>query len=93
MTTLWIDCKYGIAGDMLLSALIDVGADEQYIQDQLRQLEIDPFKMTITRKNVHGIQANYLNLTFEEHHHDHSHTHHQEHAHHYHSNMHNQELA
>lgn len=64
MTTLFVDCSYGISGDMLLSALIDVGADLEYIVSHLKQLPIEPFELAIEKKMVHGIQANYLTISF-----------------------------
>ncbi|MBF6625135.1 LarC family nickel insertion protein [Aerococcaceae bacterium zg-BR9] len=95
MTTLWIDCKYGIAGDMLLASLIDLGADQARVEAEIKKLNIEDFTFGIVKKNVLGITANYLKLDLfghdqpspayhhhDEHAHDHGHHHHHdEHAH------------
>lgn len=64
MRTLYIDCQYGIAGDMLLASLIDLGADLPYIVSELRKLPIDEFELGVATKNEEGIQGKQLALTF-----------------------------
>lgn len=82
MTTLFVDCKYGISGDMTLSSLVDLGADPQYIERELKKLPIDDFSMSFEDKNDHDILCKHLHLEFanqrEEHHHHegHHHNHH-----------------
>ncbi|CEG28664.1 nickel pincer cofactor biosynthesis protein LarC [Bacillus sp. B-jedd] len=65
MKHLYLDCVSGISGDMTLSALIDLGADLDYIRGHLKQLPIDPFTMDIKQVNKRGISAKLLQLHFE----------------------------
>lgn len=75
MKTLFIDCKYGISGDMTLSALINLGADLAYVIDELKKLPVDHFKMGVEMTESYGISGYRLLLDFpnesEEHHHHH----------------------
>lgn len=66
---LYLDCHAGIAGDMLLSALIDLGADAKAIETQLQQLPIDDFNLHFTKKVKQGIHAMTLTIDFNESHH------------------------
>lgn len=81
MKTLYLDCVSGIAGDMALSALVDLGADPAYIERHLRSLPIDPFAMSFQPVVRKGITALWLDLRFEEggagdgHGHSHGHSH------------------
>ncbi|MGO3048920.1 TIGR00299 family protein [Staphylococcus casei] len=67
--TIYLDCHAGIAGDMLLSALVDLGADTNYIEQQLQQLPLSDFKLNFSIQNKQGIQATTLSIDFEEGHH------------------------
>lgn len=91
MSTLFVDCKYGISGDMMLASLVDLGADQEYIINELKKLPIDDFEMSFHKKDCKGISANQLSLKFpsglvvddqleekepsEHHHHHHHHSH------------------
>ncbi|MDB4866416.1 MAG: hypothetical protein JWR03_749 [Cohnella sp.] len=95
MKTLYLDCVSGIAGDMALSALVDLGADPDYIRGHLSELPIEPFTMEFVPVIRKGISAKWLRLTFEQHahhdhhHHDHHDHDHQDHDHHDHDHDHN----
>lgn len=82
MKILYLDCFSGIAGDMTLAALIDLGADLSYIVDHLKQLPIDDFEMSVVPVIKQGISAKNLHLHIgDHHHHDHSHEHNHDHHH------------
>jgi len=66
--TLYIDCFAGIAGDMMLGALIDLGVPEAVIQDGLKQLGLETFTLTTKRSSRHGIEGCDVQVL------DHSHT-------------------
>ncbi|HEX7058042.1 MAG TPA: nickel pincer cofactor biosynthesis protein LarC [Bacilli bacterium] len=82
MRTLYLDCVSGIAGDMALSALVDLGADPDYIIRHLSALPIDSFTMEFVPVTRRGISAKWLKLHFagsDAHHHHHDHHHHHGH--------------
>lgn len=64
MAVLYIDCQYGIAGDMMLASLIDLGADMDYISEQLRMLPIDSFELEVKTVIKNAIQSKKLELSF-----------------------------
>ncbi|WP_128661325.1 nickel insertion protein, partial [Paenibacillus sp. 598K] len=61
---LYIDCVSGIAGDMALAALIDAGADLDYIVAHLQRLPFDDFEMGVVPVMKQGIAAKQLTLAF-----------------------------
>lgn len=70
---LYLDCHAGIAGDMLLSALVDLGANPNKIEATLKQLPLDDFTLHFFKKVKQGINATTLSIDFEEsHHHRHA---------------------
>lgn len=66
---LYLDCHAGIAGDMLLSALVDLGANPTEIENELKQLPLDEFGLHFEKKVKQGINAMTLKIDFHEHHH------------------------
>ena len=55
--TLIIDGTSGISGDMTVAALLDLGASEEHLREQLATLPVDGFEVAVTRVNKHGIDA------------------------------------
>lgn len=55
--TLIIDGTSGISGDMTVAALLDLGASEEHLREQLATLPVDGFEISVTRVNKHGIDA------------------------------------
>jgi hypothetical protein len=49
MTTLYVDCYAGIAGDMMLGALVDVGVPESVIREALAKIPLDGYSLRFER--------------------------------------------
>ena len=61
------DSVGGASGDMILAALIDLGADPQAIADHVRKLRVDPFELVAepcTRDGIRGTRVK-VNLPSE----------------------------
>jgi uncharacterized protein (TIGR00299 family) protein len=53
----WVDAGNGCAGDMLLAALVDAGADFGVIVDGLARLPVDDVRLTEKVVRRHGLRA------------------------------------
>lgn len=60
--TLYLDCIGGIAGDMLLAALLDVGASEDTLRDLPARLGIGEVGIEVERVERHGIGAVHVRV-------------------------------
>lgn len=83
MKTLYFDCSSGISGNMTLGALLEIVGDEKYLLKKLKKLNIDGYKIEISKQVKNGITGTYVNVILEhdEHHHHHDHHHEGEHEH------------
>ena len=54
---LYIDCVSGVAGDMLLAALLDAGADIERVREGLRSLSLDGLEVEQAYASRNGIRA------------------------------------
>ena len=52
---LWINPAVGISGDMLLGALFDVGASEDFVRDALLSLKVDGWQMKVDKIVKQGL--------------------------------------
>jgi pyridinium-3,5-bisthiocarboxylic acid mononucleotide nickel chelatase len=57
MRIVYLDCFSGISGDMTLAALVDAGADRDYIEQELSKIQIEPFQLEWRRVNKRGISS------------------------------------
>jgi pyridinium-3,5-bisthiocarboxylic acid mononucleotide nickel chelatase len=55
--TLWVDAGNGAAGDMLLAALLDAGADLEAVRAGLHGLGTEQLDLTLTSVRRHGLRA------------------------------------
>ena len=72
MTTLYLDCFAGAAGDMIVASLVDVGADAAALEAALRGLGIDKFDLTFSTVDKCGVQATKFDVTATDDHHQRS---------------------
>lgn len=84
-TVAYLDCPTGIAGDMCLGALVDLGLPLEYLQAQLAQLglgqEYHLHSTPVLRQGQAGTQVQ-VHLAHHSHHHNHDHHHGHHHEHH-----------
>ena len=73
MKILYYDCFSGISGDMNLGAMIDLGIEEKYLTDELNKLNLDGWKLEVTKDQRHGI--NGTRVTVKQTRHEHAHRH------------------
>lgn len=54
---LYLDCQFGISGDMFVGALLDLGANERILKDTLESLPLEGFEIEINRVEKAGLRA------------------------------------
>lgn len=59
---LYIEAFSGISGNMLLGALIDLGADAAYIEAELKKMNLGEYELINTHADKCGINAAYFNV-------------------------------
>ena len=58
MRILYYDCFAGISGDMNLAAMIDLGVDAHFLQEEMSKLDLDDeFELQVTQDNKKGISV------------------------------------
>ncbi|WP_135554003.1 nickel pincer cofactor biosynthesis protein LarC [Paenibacillus cymbidii] len=65
MKIVYLDCFSGLSGDMTLAALVDAGADRDYIERELAKIAVEPFKLEWKRVNKSGISALKLDVVID----------------------------
>ena len=93
---LYLECYSGISGDMMVAALLDLGANEEVLNKALHSLHVDGFKIEISRvlksgldtcdfnvilDDKHENQDHDMNYLYGEHNHGHKHNHDHNHSH------------
>ena len=70
---LWLEGNSGISGDMTVGALLDLGASEAYMREQLGRLALDGYEVQISLEKKGGIDgcAFRVNIAKEQHQHRH----------------------
>jgi hypothetical protein len=86
MKTLYLDIFSGIAGDMFIAALIDLGVDPHKLAHELEKLKLDGYHLHVSQEERQGIAGIKFDVHLE---HEHDHDHHHNHDHHHHDHGHN----
>ena len=72
MKTLYIDCFSGIAGDMMLGALLDLGVPENYLTAELEKLNVSGWTLQVSRvlrQGISGLDVKVVVTADDDHHH------------------------
>ena len=71
--TLVLDCSSGISGDMLVAALLDLGADEKLLKETLDTLPLTGYRVAVTRVVKSGLDACDFDVILDSEHENHDH--------------------
>ena len=63
---LWINPAVGISGDMLLGALFDVGASEDFVRDALLSLKVDGWQMKVDKIVKQGLLSTRAEISCDD---------------------------
>ena len=70
---LYLECYSGISGDMMVAALLDLGADEQILRKALASLPVGGFEIAVTRKVKSGLDVCDFDVILDAEHENHDH--------------------
>lgn len=73
MSDLYLECNYGISGDMAVAALLDAGADRTALEKALASIPIKGFKTEIKRVEKNGVSCLDFNVILDSEHENHDH--------------------
>ena len=65
MRIVYLDCFSGISGDMTLAALVDAGADRDYVESGLARIRAEPFRLVWRRVTKNGVSALKVDVELE----------------------------
>ena len=71
--TLYLTCDSGISGDMVVGALLDLGASAKGLESALQSLGLEGFKIRVTRKKAGALDACDFDVVVDEAHENHDH--------------------
>lgn len=71
--TLFLQCDSGISGDMVVAALLDLGAGEKGLLDALAGLGLEGYEIRVTRKLAGALDACDFNVVMDKDHQNHDH--------------------
>ena len=78
---LYFEMYSGIAGDMTIGALLDLGASKEKLVEGIKSLGINDYDLVFERVKKNGIDAYNFDVILAGHNHHHHHDHHHEHVH------------
>jgi uncharacterized protein (TIGR00299 family) protein len=67
----WFQCSAGVAGDMVMSALVDAGADQLAVMDAIGALGVDGWALMFEEVQRCGVRARWANVVVHDHDHPH----------------------
>ncbi|MGN8801004.1 LarC family nickel insertion protein [Candidatus Merdisoma sp. HCP28S3_D10] len=83
--TLYLECRSGISGDMTVAALLDLGATEEHLREELRKLPVDGYEIQVKKVVKSGLLVSDFDVILEHeipvHSHEHGHDEENSHAH------------
>lgn len=71
--TLYLECYSGISGDMVVGTLLDLGASQEILEEQLKSLPIGGFRIQISRVKKSGLDACDFHVILDKQHENHDH--------------------
>src|ERR1051326_4856458 len=74
MKTLYFDFFSGIAGDMAIGAMLDLGLDLEYLKTELKKLPVEGYELKasrVVRANISAMKFDVVMHGHDHHHHDH----------------------
>ena len=71
--TLYLQCDSGVSGDMLVGALLDLGASESGLRDALSSMGLEGYNVRITRKLAGVLDGCDFDVVVDEEHENHDH--------------------
>ena len=65
MKTLYLDSFAGIAGDMFLGLMFDLGIDEEMVRQELGRLDLTGYELTVRREKRCGVAGVFVDIAID----------------------------